>query len=76
MTDHCQQMVNATTGCTETEGLRHFNHGMMCPIHTPQARKGEPELPPGPGIPAYQPGHVPPGPSRPYPPASHFKKEE
>lgn len=70
----CEHQVD-DQHCGETEGLRHFNHGHRCPLHTPQALKGEPELPPGPGIPAYRDDYTPFGPSRPYPPASNFKKE-
>ena len=43
--------------CGETKGIRYFATGWKCPIHTPNALRGEPEYPPGPGIPAYQPGY-------------------
>jgi hypothetical protein len=33
---------------------RYFAVGHRCPDHSPCALAGQPELPPGPGIPAYQ----------------------
>lgn len=41
--------------CGATENLVHFAQGHKCPIHTPNALQGLPELKPGPGIPAYRP---------------------
>lgn len=45
----------ATDKCRATENLRFFATGWKCPIHTPNALRGLPELEPGPGIPAYRP---------------------
>ncbi|GAA2199824.1 hypothetical protein GCM10009787_48330 [Streptomyces bangladeshensis] len=37
--------------CRSTNQVRHFLPGMRCPAHTPNALKGVPEVPPGPGRP-------------------------
>jgi hypothetical protein len=38
--------------CKEADGVRLFVVGLRCPVHTPNALKGLPEPPPGPGWPA------------------------
>jgi hypothetical protein len=38
--------------CHSTDGVRHFLPGHRCPLHTPNALRGLPEIPPGPGMPA------------------------
>ncbi len=38
--------------CKEVDGVRRYLPGMRCPAHTPNALKGLPEVPPGPGWPA------------------------
>lgn len=72
MKDYCDHLKTREVECGSTTDLRPFNHGLRCPVHTPQALKGEPELPSGPGIPAYRSDYTPPGPARPYPPASNY----
>jgi hypothetical protein len=37
--------------CGATEQVRPFLQGPACPAHTPNALKGLPEIPPGPGRP-------------------------
>lgn len=75
MNQICEHQVGPAQHCGETRSLRHFNHGYRCPLHTPQGLKGEPELPPGPGIPSYREDYAPFGPTRPYPPASNFSRD-
>lgn len=48
--------------CRQTEGVRYFLPGHRCPVHTPNALRGMPEPPSGPGIPTY---NRPPGAHRP-----------
>lgn len=38
--------------CRSIEGVRPYLTGLCCPLHTPNALKGLPEVPPGPGWPA------------------------
>lgn len=38
--------------CGATDGVRPFLVGACCPAHTPNALRGLPEAPPGPGYPA------------------------
>lgn len=38
--------------CGATDGVRPYLTGPCCPLHTPNALKGLPEVPPGPGMPA------------------------
>lgn len=38
--------------CKQADGVRAFLIGLRCPAHTPNALKGLPEIPPGPGLPA------------------------
>lgn len=38
--------------CHATEDVREFLTGMCCPLHTPSALRGLPEVEPGPGMPA------------------------
>lgn len=38
--------------CLATDGVRRFLPGFACPAHTPNALRGLPEVPPGPGYPA------------------------
>ncbi|NGO43796.1 hypothetical protein [Streptomyces ureilyticus] len=40
--------------CRSTENVRPYLTGLCCPLHTPRALRGLPEIPPGPGIPAYR----------------------
>lgn len=40
--------------CHATEAVRRYVVGYRCPAHTPNALRGMPEAPPGPGIPAYR----------------------
>ena len=37
--------------CKEADGVRVYLIGLRCPAHTPNALKGLPEIPPGPGAP-------------------------
>ncbi|MFF7130341.1 hypothetical protein [Streptomyces sp. NPDC008240] len=37
--------------CRSADQVRHYLPGMRCPLHTPNALKGLPEVPPGPGRP-------------------------
>lgn len=38
--------------CRTAEGVRPYLTGLCCPAHTPNALRGLPEPPPGPGLPA------------------------
>lgn len=38
--------------CRAIENVRPYLTGLCCPAHTPNALKGLPEVPPGPGMPA------------------------
>ncbi|GAB2731529.1 hypothetical protein [Streptomyces bullii] len=38
--------------CHATDDVREYLTGLRCPAHTPNALKGLPEVPPGPGMPA------------------------
>lgn len=38
--------------CHATDGVRPYLTGLRCPAHTPNALRGLPEVPPGPGMPA------------------------
>lgn len=38
--------------CGATGGVRLYLTGLCCPAHTPNALRGLPEAPPGPGMPA------------------------
>jgi hypothetical protein len=38
--------------CGSTDDVRPYLTGPCCPAHTPNAVKGLPEVPPGPGLPA------------------------
>lgn len=38
--------------CRSTAGVRLYVAGHCCPLHTPRALQGLPEIPPGPGWPA------------------------
>lgn len=38
--------------CRAIEGVRLYLTGLCCPLHTPNALQGKPEVPPGPGWPA------------------------
>ncbi|WP_329141042.1 hypothetical protein [Streptomyces sp. NBC_00670] len=38
--------------CRAAEGVRPYQQGLRCPLHTPAALAGRPESPPGPGLPA------------------------
>ncbi|GGS48039.1 hypothetical protein GCM10010270_17610 [Streptomyces violaceus] len=40
--------------CKEVGDVRRFLPGLRCPAHTPNALKGLPEIPPGPGWPAHR----------------------
>lgn len=38
--------------CLAAESVRRFVVGLRCPAHTPNAVRGRPEIPAGPGLPA------------------------
>ncbi|CAL9348718.1 hypothetical protein SUDANB1_00417 [Streptomyces sp. enrichment culture] len=38
--------------CHTADQVRRYLPGLRCPTHTPNALKGLPEIPPGPGMPA------------------------
>jgi hypothetical protein len=38
--------------CGSADQVRHYLTGHRCPLHTPRALQGLPEIPPGPGMPA------------------------
>lgn len=38
--------------CGAADQVRHYLPGYRCPAHTPNALRGLPEIPPGPGVPA------------------------
>ena len=40
--------------CKEVDGVRLYIPGRRCPAHTPNALRGLPETPPGPGWPAHR----------------------
>lgn len=40
--------------CRSDDTIRRYLQGYRCPMHTPRALQGLPEIPPGPGIPAHQ----------------------
>lgn len=40
--------------CRGREGVRRYVPGYRCQLHTPNAVRGLPEAPAGPGIPAYR----------------------
>ncbi|MFK4797821.1 hypothetical protein ACI3K5_03895 [Streptomyces sp. MPA0124] len=40
--------------CKEVEGVRRFIPGLRCPAHTPNALRGLPEIPAGPGWPIHR----------------------
>lgn len=42
--------------CRGAVGVRYFQPGFRCPLHTPAALAGQPEPLPGPGIAAYRTG--------------------
>jgi hypothetical protein len=50
----CSHWLGASY-CRAREGVRPYLPGPRCPVHTPNALAGQPEPPPGPGIPAYRP---------------------
>lgn len=53
--ESCTHWVGAETRyCHATEAVRRYVVGYRCPAHTPNALRGLPEAPPGPGIPAYR----------------------
>ncbi|MEU6340209.1 hypothetical protein ABZ883_04570 [Streptomyces sp. NPDC046977] len=39
--------------CAEAQGVRLYVIGRRCPLHTPAALRGRPEVPAGPGWPAH-----------------------
>lgn len=40
--------------CREGDGVRRYVTGLRCPAHTPNALRGLPEIPPGPGWPIHR----------------------
>jgi len=40
--------------CREADNVRHYITGLRCPQHTPNALKGLPETPTGPGWPIHR----------------------
>jgi hypothetical protein len=40
--------------CGSTDSVRHYQPGMRCPLHTPRALQGLPEIEPGLGWPIHQ----------------------
>jgi hypothetical protein len=40
--------------CKEADGIRRYVIGLRCPAHTPNALRGLPEIPPGPGWPIFR----------------------
>lgn len=49
----CQHWIGADRRhCRSVENVRLYLTGLCCPAHTPNALKGLPEVPPGPGWPA------------------------
>lgn len=42
--------------CRATDGVRRYIPGHRCPVHTPNALRGLPETPPGPGWPVHRQG--------------------
>jgi hypothetical protein len=53
----CSHWVGAELRyCREAQGVRYFQVGHRCAVHTPAALAGLPELVAGPGIPAYRTG--------------------
>ncbi|PAK25813.1 hypothetical protein CJD44_14400 [Streptomyces sp. alain-838] len=48
----CRHWIGAENRyCKEADGVRRYLPGLRCPEHTPNALKGLPEIPPGPGWP-------------------------
>ncbi len=51
----CSHWVGAELRyCRATDGVRFFVPGHRCPAHTPNALKGLPEVPAGPGWPIHR----------------------
>jgi hypothetical protein len=51
----CEHWIGAEQRhCREADGVRLYVPGRRCPAHTPNALRGLPEPPPGPGIPAFR----------------------
>ncbi|MBW8701853.1 hypothetical protein MBT84_19795 [Streptomyces sp. MBT84] len=40
--------------CKQVNGVRLYIPGHRCPLHTPRALRGLPEIPPGPGWPIHR----------------------
>lgn len=53
--DACSHWIGVDSRyCHVTEGVRRYLPGYRCPAHTPNALKGLPEVPPGPGWPIHR----------------------
>lgn len=53
MSGRCEHWIGAERRyCGAGAGVRPFLTGLCCPLHTPNALRGLPEAPPGPGMPA------------------------
>lgn len=51
----CRHWIGAESRhCREVDGVRRYLPGLRCPAHTPNALRGLPEVPPGPGWPIYR----------------------
>ncbi len=52
MSGRCEHWIgDERRHCKEADGVRAYLPGLRCPAHTPNALKGLPEPPPGPGAP-------------------------
>ena len=53
MIGRCEHWIGAERRhCGSTDSVRPYLVGMCCPLHTPNALRGLPEAPAGPGMPA------------------------
>ena len=51
----CRHWIGAERRyCREGDGVRLYITGHRCPVHTPRALRGLPEIPPGPGWPIHR----------------------
>jgi hypothetical protein len=51
----CRHWIGAERRhCRAIDGVRPYPTGLCCPAHTPNALKGLPEVPSGPGWPAHR----------------------
>lgn len=51
----CSHWIGAESRyCQAVEGVRRYITGFCCPVHTPRALQGLPEIPPGPGWPIHR----------------------